>query len=389
MKQILRNLHLFIRKEKLIFAITILCIFVSALLLNFSYGLYQNYHVLKEETEIQETNLETSVNRDTEGSLLKKEALCRYLDSVSPEVLNAVDIICATAKFPPLFEDPFSGGYKDFYFRFRIQNGNYGVSLITKEAWESGGMIVSGRYITDEEEAAGANVAMVANFNGGGWSDNTKAIYNGDNTITMFGKTYEIIGEYSSGWDHPIIPFLSIPDDSRIDTLSFVFAKNITRSQYEELKTQADILLPNVLVFPEMSFPDPDTRYLYNNIMLISVLLAILSALNFAMLYQYILKKRSKTLAILRLCGCTSGRAMCIYLGECLLLSIPTYLLGTVTFDILMRNVLTNFFPYMESAYTNTIYSVIFLIYILIVLIVLSIMIAGHIHQEILEEWRG
>lgn len=383
MRSILRNLRLFIKNEKLIFAITVLCIFVSALLLNFSYGLYQNYRILKEEAESDEPTIETTVNRDAEGSLLTKEALCRYLDAVSPDVLDAIDIVVARAKLP------INDGYDSFYFRFRIRNGDYGVSLITKEAWESGGMIISGRYITDAEEAAGANVAMVANFNGNGWSDNTKAIYNGDNTIGLFGKTYEIVGEYSSGWDHPIIPFLSIPDDSRIDTLNFVFSRTITRSQYEELKTQADTVIPNVLVFPEMSFPDPDAHYLYNNIMLISVLLAILSALNFAMLYQYILKKRSKTLAILRLCGCTSGRAMCIYLGECLLLSIPTYLLGTATFAILLRKVLTNFFPYMKDAYSNTIYGVIFLIYILIVLIVLSIMIAGHVRQEILEEWRG
>ena len=226
MRSILRNLRLFIKNEKLIFAITVLCIFVSALLLNFSYGLYQNYRILKEEAESDEPTIETTVNRDAEESLLTKEALCRYLDAVSPDVLDAIDVVCATAKFPPLYEDPFNGGYDSFYFRFRIRNGDYGVSLITKEAWESGGMIISGRYITDAEEAAGANVAMVANFNGNGWSDNTKAIYNGDNTIGLFGKTYDIVGEYSSGWDHPIIPFLSIPDDSRIDTLK-VTSKNL------------------------------------------------------------------------------------------------------------------------------------------------------------------
>ncbi len=118
------------------------------------------------------------------------------------------------------------------------------------------------------------------------------------------------------------------------------------------------MLLPGVLEFPILDFPDTDTYYLYNNIMLISVLLAMLSALNFAMLYQYILQKRNKELAVFRLCGCTRAKATGIYLSECLWLSIPTYILGNILFDVLLKNVLIPFFPNMEHAFSLAVYLV-------------------------------
>lgn len=47
MKYILRNIKMFIRHEKTIFIVMIICILSSALILNFAYGLYQNFNTQK------------------------------------------------------------------------------------------------------------------------------------------------------------------------------------------------------------------------------------------------------------------------------------------------------------------------------------------------------
>jgi predicted lysophospholipase L1 biosynthesis ABC-type transport system permease subunit len=117
--------------------------------------------------------------------------------------------------------------------------------------------------------------------------------------------------------------------------------------------------------------------------MLISALLALLSALNFAMLYQYILQKRRKRLAVFRICGCTKWKAFRSYIGECMAISIPAYAVGTAVFGMLLENVFDQMFPYMKAAYSPAIYLSIFAIYAAIVLVVLSVLILSSIKKQI------
>ncbi len=391
MKQIFQNLRNFFRKDKMILLVTTLCTFVSAFLLYFSFGIYQNAHAMKEEAEIDMKQLDITPVTESEESLLTKELLCRYLSALSPSVLDDAEIIYTSSVHPPYFErlPEEGGGYDRFHYRFRIQNGSYGISVRTKESWENNGMIISGRYLTDEEEATGAKVAVVANAHGSGRNPQTIAHQISENEIELFGETYQIVGEYSGGWSTPVIPFLSIPNNSKLDILSFVFSSNITRSQYNEMKLQADITIPGILEFPELDFPDTDTMYLYNNVMLISVLLSLLSAINFAMLYHYILEKRNRTLATFRICGCTKGKAVIIYLGECLILSIPFFLIGAFAFHFIMKRWLVHYFPYIKGAFGFRVYAALFGIYLAVLLFVLIILIASHIKKQIMDEWRS
>ena len=138
----------------------------------------------------------------------------------------------------------------------------------------------------------------------------------------------------------------------------------------------------------ELSLPDPDSITLYNNIILISLLIAVLSLLNFAMLYHFILERRSRDLAIIRICGCTKKRALLIYLGECMAISIPVYAAGTGVFILLLERVFDDMFIYMKDAYSTAVYLVIFAGYFLLMLLILGIMIARHISRTILQEWK-
>lgn len=391
MKQIVQNIKAFINKEFMIFCITVFCIFISALLLNFSYGLYQNYHVMRIESESDLNRIMTKVGTGNDGEKLTKEKLLSYLNALSEKTLDAMDIIAVSAVYPDLYCVPSEegGGNKAFWYRFCIRNGNYCISKPTKDSWEKNGMIVNGRYLNNEEESSGANVAMIANKVGFGISDNTKSLMTNENTIKLWGKEYQIIGEYSGGWDTPIIPFLSAPDDTTLKTLTFDFYSNVTRSQYDELRNTASEIIPGILTFPELNIPDTDTYYLYNNVMLISALLALLSALNFAMLYQYILQKRRKRLAVFRICGCTKWKAFRSYIGECMAISIPAYAVGTAVFGMLLENVFDQMFPYMKAAYSPAIYLSIFAIYAAIVLVVLSVLILSTFKKQIAEEWRA
>lgn len=382
MRYVLKNIASFIHHEKVILSIMILCIFCSALIMNFSYGLYQNYNVQKTEAEYELNEFAPEI---ASGVELTKGDLKRYVESLSNETLNDMEVTYATAKLDGFPSDE----YGRFWMRFTINNGKYHVCETQKKNYENTGRITSGRFISNEEESTGKLVAIVTT-KGGKWTKLSEAIRSGDNTISIFGNSYEVVGTYDGGTtQYPIVPFLTVPDNQIVDSLGFAFYKNITRSRYDEMVQIAEEVLPGAFIFPELQFPDTDSIYLYNNIMSISVFIALLSAINFAMLYLYMIKKRGKNLSVFRICGCTKSKAVHIYLGECAAISIPVYLIGTGVYILLMKNIFADIFPNMKEAYSPLIYGSIFLIYLLSMLIILEIVIRSKVSKEITETLKG
>ena len=377
MKYILRNIKMFIRHEKTIFIVMIICILSSALILNFAYGLYQNFNTQKIEDNAELK--EIVIDIDDESELTRKNFQL-YIESLSEQALEDMDIFIAGTL------ECFEGCYYDTLdCRFAYRNGMYQVMEEFRKNREE--RLHSGRMITDEEENAGANVAVVDYNDEFGWNDYTKAIQNGENTIELFGKTYDVVGE-GEGTPTPSVPFLSIPEDFIFDDIVILSFQNVVnKREFEELKNQADSIIPDTLIFPELNLPDADSITLYNNIILISLLITILSLLNFAMLYHFILEKRSQDLAIMRICGCTKKKALFIYLGECLVLSVPVYIAGTVIFILLLNRLFDDLFIYMKQSYTPSVYAIIFVGYILLMLLFLGIMISRHISKSITQEW--
>ena len=123
---------------------------------------------------------------------------------------------------------------------------------------------------------------------------------------------------------------------------------------------------------------------------MISILIAVLASINFAVLYQYILSKRRKTLGIFRLCGCTKFKVLIIFLSECMFITMPTFALTSLCYDKLVIPVLAKHFEYIESAYSFKMYLIIFLIYVFCSLAVLTLMIYfSYLRKTIREMWGG
>ena len=228
------------------------------------------------------------------------------MSALSGDTLDAMDIIYTTARLEEFPET----NYAEIPFRFCIRNGAYCTSSITREDWETKGLIGDGRYISDAEESSGAYVALIYYNELSGYNEATLSIMNDDHTITLFDKKYNIIGTYSAGIGTPIIPFLSVPDDLSLHCLAFLFHQNITSTQYNDLVRQAQNQIPGVLIFEELDLPDSETVYLYNNIMLIAGLIAVLAVINFAALYHFIVAKRMRQIAVMRICGCSRTTAV-------------------------------------------------------------------------------
>lgn len=379
MKHIFRNIRMFIRNEKMIFAVMVVCVFASAVILNFAYGLYCHFNTQKIETT---ADLKEIVIDIEDSSRLTQKEFRSYIESLSEETLQGMSVFIA-GTVPEA--DP--NQYNTLDCQFEYSGGKYKVMEEYRKNIEM--RLHSGRMMTDEEENSGANVAVVHYDDFiGGRNEFTESLMKDEDTIIFLGKEYEIIGDEETT-TIPSVPFLSVPEDFIFDDIIILgFDTVISKPAYEELKMQADMLIPEKLIFPELSLPDPDSITLYNNIILISLLIAVLSLLNFAMLYHFVLERRSRDLAIIRICGCTKRKALLIYLGECTALSVPVYITGTAVFILLLNRVFDGLFIYMKEAYSPAVYLIIFAGYILLMLLILGIMISRHISKTILQEWK-
>lgn len=382
MRYVLKNIKNFIMYEKLIFIVTILCVLVSAFVINFSYGLYYNYNTKIVEAEIDSKDLDPEI---AEGTTLSKREFQTYIEALDDKTLNNMTVIYAAS-----YIDGFSieEGYGPLAMRFVIRNGKYNICELTRKNYEEHGLITSGRYITDEEETTGSFNAMVWGESDDQWNDACEKLKNDDGTINLFGNKYKVIGTYRGGFGTPVVPFLTIPGNQQIDQVGFTFEKNITKSDYENMVDTAQLLIPGKLSFPEMSFPDSDTIATYNNMIYIALILSIISVINFSVLFYFILQKRQRKLAIMRINGCTKQYAVLMYLCECSILVLPCYIAGADINYLLCQEYFNKAFEYFEKAYSLQVYMKLFFIYFISFIIITIIMIIIIVRKTITDSLR-
>ncbi len=384
MRHVFLNIASFFKSEKLILFIILICVISSAFILNFSYGLFYHYNEQKNEAEIELKDIWPEIAPEAEFT---KGDVKRYVEALSSELHERILVIYAAGDVSEYgFNTDESLHTIDM--RFRYIDGEYRISEITRENWEEHSLMPFGRYITDDEEASGKQVALVWGTSENNWNVPCANIRNDDGTITLFGKKYEVVGVYSAGGGTPIVPFLTVPNDLKILAFSIVFERNITRSMYDELRITAAEVIPDKLIFPELELPDRDSIAIYNNMIVIAVIISFLSIVNFAMLYRFVLKKRQRGIAVMRICGCAKGKAVLIYLTECLILTLPAYIVGTLINIVCVNNIFGQVFDFITEAYSPEIYAVIAATYFAVFLILLSVMIFRSINKSIVEEWR-
>ncbi|MBQ8515336.1 MAG: hypothetical protein IJ496_08050 [Ruminococcus sp.] len=381
MKYIIKNLVSLIRNEKFIFIIMLLCAVASALISNFAYGMYYNYSTMKTETEIELNDITPGI---IDGETLTKGELQRYAEALSNDTLNQMYVIYAAAS---LEEFP-SESCGSMYMRFVIHDGMYGVCEVTKTAYESQGLLTSGRYIENEEEAVGKNVAIVSGTEGN-WTKESKALETDEAHIMLFGKEYEVIGTYQAGGSCPIVPFLSIPDELKLTGIGMSFDRNISRSVYNELLRTAEEMIPGKLSFPDLQFPDSDAIAIYNNMIGIAAVIVIFTMVNFAMLYHYVLEKRYKSLAIMKLCGCRVWQSLLIYIGECFYITGPGYWIGAGLNWLIVNRLPESNFEFIREGYSLEIVLILFAVYSFTSAAILFALILRTTKKTIMQIWRN
>lgn len=432
---VFKNLKAQFTKQRLLSLLLVLNIVVSCLVICFSYGLYQNYNMVLQEGEEEELSM-LEVFIDSENAdFLYDYNLIAY-SSVTPQMItdltkelyenlngNFASVQCDVIIDSPFFvflcenEGEFVGTSSvdpeeldDFYYDDSFEPF---YTKLTCEVSYDGEKIIDAygdKYFTEDQYNNGDKVVVVADecfderchqyitFNtpilSTMYIDGFRRILpEGTESIIIGGDRYDIISvlpkkDMPQNFTYMRLPITSLPESAVISAeffsslegksaQCFIIHLNepVTRSQYEAIQSCLSSVMGDTVYLQPMEFTDATEIYYYKTVMLISVFIAVLAAINMAILYRYILEKRSRELAVFRICGCSKGKASASYLLECLLINAPLFALTQLLYHKLIMPRLTGLFPNMAGAYSFKLYAAIFGIYIAASMLVMITMI--------------
>lgn len=367
------------------FALVILTVLVSCIMIHFSYGLYQSYMSEKEADESNQYTASLTFTYEFEQYNVDKygDGQCEVRP---PDGITEFATVGMLKNFAKDLSDKFqedllivetnavAESYR-LYSVFDILNGELIISDVYEENLKKSSKISSGRFFTPEEFKEGEKVAIAFdkyNINVGNTPYMDKMLVDEDKYVLLEGERYKVIGWGSIDCDLPTIPITSLPDDTPLEGyVTFTFGHPVNRANYQELKELAEIDFQGLAQLESMALPNVDQIYLYNTIIIVSILIALVSSLNFAILYRYILATRKKELRIFRICGMSKFRAVVTYIAECLLITLPVYFFGVFLFAKVLLPIAKKHFYYMYQSYSMEIYGTLFVIYYGVSLLIL------------------
>ncbi len=338
---IFRNLRSFAKQSTFFFALTVFCVLASSFIMLFAFGVYQNYKIQKEEYTYQQLRIGfdfSQYNADTNQFAytgVTQGELRAVVESFSPQIMN--NSYCCVG-----YEASGINTETVLCARFHYRNGRYQPMTGNEQNLRSTGQVIDGRFYTEEEYASGEKVILA-----------TPDMLNEDGKVIFGGESFTPIMLVEPGSD---VPFPSVPDEETIGFITFCFDRPPTSTTLSALLDTFRDAFGERVYLPDVEPTSQENYYLYNTIILIAVMIAVVAAINIVILYYYVLLKRIKSLAVCMLCGCTRGKAVSLYLGESLMLTVPLFSVSALFFDKAAMPLLTKLFPYIATAYSLQLY---------------------------------
>lgn len=399
------------KKQRIVVSLIILSSMLTSLIISFSYGVYHNYRakINQGDTEGKTVTIsalysvadkykdrkyadvypmeDKDLNISEYTSITQKDLIDTVM-SFSEETMNAIDNVECEATL----EDSV---YQLNCYHFIFKPSSKGIIPVS----------IDSDQFTDEQYINGEKVARIgadlytesasANILGTYLWENEGArqVSEDETEIVISGEKYKIIGKAKND---PLginiyIPFTSLPPDTPIrggDTVIISFSKNVTYRNLMDIKRAVEKIMPDKAQVMNVELKESTEKSYYRTIIAITVLVSLLSCINLAVLYTFVIENDKRRISILRLCGCRASKAIRFSLIEIAILTIPVFVLSQFLYHKLLIPKLLYYFPFIAECYSLKIYTVILLIYILMSFLVMKFSLHLNIRKKN-KVWEG
>lgn len=236
-----------------------------------------------------------------------------------------------------------------------IENGEYKAGIDIKELVPL--QLVSGRTFTDDDMNSSVPMAITGNLE--------------ETEFAINGKELEIIG--SVGFHDFFTEALLYVNPAAIKDLKLAgiciyFGRYITEEQNQQIIEQLDEVMAGKYDYHNGNIAEEhkDADAAMKAVILACVLIGLILVGTIGIILNHILHERAYKLSVFRLTGCSSMRSLGIFLGELLMISIPSLLTGLGVFVVVQKKWLESIYPYMVT-YLN--YKVYFMLFVGLILL--------------------
>ena len=304
MKLILRNLRGFLLHHTGFFVLMLCCVLSSAVIMLFSFGLYQNYRLEREEYTAAQLEMQLDCSGVTKAEL---QAVVELISSSTHENINLIAAEVRDGAF-------WTGEWKhELFTRFVYRSGSYHAYAEIEDNMLRHGDVQNGRFYTDTEYQSGARVMIVSQdemyarlLEAEPELANAEVIEMPDVTepieafypFSLCGEQFTPIMRLKEG--SPDVPFPAIPGQAQITHVYILFSVPPKPVQVREIYTAVQQVCGDRVKLPDYVPADEEDYTLYSTVMLIAVLIACAAAVNIVVLYDYILRKIHRHAAVLR-----------------------------------------------------------------------------------------
>lgn len=397
MKYVFKNLKNSLKTNPAVSWLYILCTVVSVLAVLFSHGVYQNYEskiIQSGEKSVDSslfvsfgnvissrtTKIGNKVFRGDDTSTFGE--FRQVLDELDVETKEAMGGFCVFCYVDEPIGLPSSSGDVN-----EDKAGVFVSIIYDKENNDFGYMkqrqintpVTYGRHITKEEYLAGEHYIELPQYI-------TETVKHPDdllNTqIKLFGQEYSVIGILGDGGGFYEVPFSTVPDDVTFGELNMYYQKPISTKAYKRFTAAMEKVYGDKALLPELKTLDEEEQTFYASIMLISLVLSAIAAITLAILFRFIIYTRRKSLAVLRLSGCTRNGARLMYITEGIGITAVLFVMTSLVYNKWIMPHLTVFFDRITEVYTPKTYLYIALVFLGTLFVVLSIMVSANVDKQ-------
>ncbi len=347
---ILTNIKNSIYGYRKMYILLIVSQILTTILLFFVYGIFGSYNAQKQELDIDSYSFDASFNGDVTIKQIK-ECLPDILDKNQANL----DFFVVLA-----FDDVnnIQVGIRSEYF-----NGTYSLSNTVYGDRE----LRAGRWLNSIELTDGDKVVM--GINAGNVGD----------MVIIGDEEYEIIGidansatedmAQATGWPYIEMSLNACPDNIRPYSVSMDFNKLPTYSEYKVFRDGLKSAFGNNVEVSEFNVKDEEELIAINSIIIISVIIGINAALDTALIYGYIMKKRKKQMAVFGITGANKMQRIMINELEIIFISIVTTVMGFVIFKFGIENKMMSIYGSSVPIYNMTVYGIMMGVFVLTIIV--------------------
>lgn len=360
MKYVIINLKSFYKHKKLLFYFLGFMVIISCIILEFSYGIFENYRIKQLSKIESHTEFVIDVLDKADGDCFDKKMLEQCIVELPQELEEKLNGIIVEAD---------GKNEEQAYCYFSIKNGKVTTyEEVYKNFMQNN---LTTEYFSKSQEENGECVALFPVTQNG---DLIQDIFNVRGQKIYFqGKEYRVIG-YQNFNNKPILPFAALKDNTKINSetdINISFREALNIKDYEMLKDCFERIAKGYVEFPEVDLSEDNTA-LYNTMKIIVVFISIISAVNFSILFQYLLEEYQKSYRIFRICGMSKQKMKWNFMIMGIIITVPMFGIGSLLYHFgIYQTILINIFPYIQNVYSIKKYMFLFLLYVFFISLIL------------------